>query len=161
MDPAEGQGVWTHYTVRDGLPDLKIECLYEDRDGYLWIGTHDRGAARFDGVRFTTVTRADGLPSDGVYSILQDEEGTFWFKTREGVSRYRAGRCEPVPIISPQPRTFLWGSGQDGDGRLWFTVEDQEGLPPMPHRDLLCQPKPAPDTPSPARSLSPRRRAEK
>ena len=25
-----GRGVWQQFTIQDGLPDMKIECIYED-----------------------------------------------------------------------------------------------------------------------------------
>ena len=73
--------MWEHFTVRDGLPDIKIICLFEDSWGMLWIGTHDRGVARFDGDRFEAFTTRDGLASDFVVSILGDQEGAIWFGT--------------------------------------------------------------------------------
>ncbi|MBM3182393.1 MAG: hypothetical protein FJZ86_18920, partial [Chloroflexi bacterium] len=35
-------GVWTTYTTADGLSDSTVECLAEDHEGTLWLGT-DRG----------------------------------------------------------------------------------------------------------------------
>jgi ligand-binding sensor domain-containing protein len=73
-----GVGVWEHFTVQDGLPDMKIESLFVDSRGDLWIGTHSRGVARFDGDRFKVFTRREGLAGDGVFSILEDREGALW-----------------------------------------------------------------------------------
>lgn len=58
MPQAEGSGIWQHYSIRDGLPDMKIECLFTDSRGMLWIGTHDRGAVRF--ARVVQIHFADG-----------------------------------------------------------------------------------------------------
>ena len=44
----QSRGIWEHYTLQDGLPDMKIECIYEDREGMLWVGTHDGGVACYD-----------------------------------------------------------------------------------------------------------------
>jgi ligand-binding sensor domain-containing protein len=41
-----------HYTVAEGLPHNSINAIYQDRRGYLWIGTAE-GLARFDGQRFS------------------------------------------------------------------------------------------------------------
>ncbi len=41
----QGRGVWKYYTLQDGLPDMKIECIYEDREGLIWVGKHDGGLA--------------------------------------------------------------------------------------------------------------------
>ena len=77
-----GLGVWEHYTVQDGLPDMKIESLLVDSKGIIWIGTHDRGVVRFDGDNFEMFTRKDGLAGDCVLSIIEDREGALWFGTR-------------------------------------------------------------------------------
>jgi ligand-binding sensor domain-containing protein len=36
-------GVWEPFAIRDGLPDMRIECLFQDASGAIWIGTHARG----------------------------------------------------------------------------------------------------------------------
>src|SRR5947207_7734427 len=42
----------TRWTTEQGLPQNRISCLKQTRDGYVWLGTWF-GLARFDGVRFT------------------------------------------------------------------------------------------------------------
>ena len=59
--PTEVFGIWAEFTVRDGLPDMKIESLFEDSAGVMWIGTHDRGVVRYDGYEFVTFSRGDGI----------------------------------------------------------------------------------------------------
>src|SRR5580658_3073407 len=39
----------------DGLPDASVTALEQTQDGYLWVGTA-AGLARFDGIKFTTIT---------------------------------------------------------------------------------------------------------
>ena len=70
VDP---EGVWTHYTLADGLPQMTLEALYEDHQGRLWVGTHARGAACFDGHHFQPYTVQDGLAGPGVFGIIEDE----------------------------------------------------------------------------------------
>ena len=38
-------------TMRDGLTDNTIPCIYKDEDGFMWFGTDD-GLSRYDGKRF-------------------------------------------------------------------------------------------------------------
>src|SRR5438445_493266 len=45
-----------HWTTEDGLPEDRIGCIKQTRDGYLWIGTWT-GLARFDGLRFTVFNK--------------------------------------------------------------------------------------------------------
>ena len=53
-------GVWSRCTIEDGLPDTRIECLYQDRRERIWVGTSDRGVACFDHKTFATFTHQDG-----------------------------------------------------------------------------------------------------
>ncbi|MBT4979825.1 MAG: sigma 54-interacting transcriptional regulator [Gemmatimonadetes bacterium] len=129
---AEGVGVWEHFSMRDGLPDMKIECIYEDRKGLLWVGTHDRGVVIYDGDIFESYTRKDGLAGDGVFSIIEDDEGCIWLGTSMGLSRYVDGRFETIDIGAPE--RFLWGSCKDNNGHLWFGVEGSPGISPKVYR---------------------------
>ncbi|MBC7886903.1 MAG: histidine kinase [Ferruginibacter sp.] len=47
---------FTHYTVKDGLSDNLINCMQQDEQGYMWIGT-DAGLNRFDGNSFRNFYR--------------------------------------------------------------------------------------------------------
>ena len=111
-------GVWRQYTVRDGLADMKVECLCEDSRGRLWVGMHNGGLALYDQGRFEVVA-PDVLP-DGVFSILEAPDGDLWLGTRDGIWRLRDGEAEQVPGAA---RSFLWGSCVDSAGHLWFGAE--------------------------------------
>ena len=122
-------GVWEHFTVKDGLPDMKIECVFEDSRGRLWVGTHDCGVVCREGGEFSSFSCRDGLAGDGVFSILEDREGKLWLATNRGLTVYDGVRFEPLSLS--EPRSFLWGSCVDLQGRLWFGMERQPGRPPM------------------------------
>ena len=124
----QGRGVWEHYTLQDGLPDMKIECIYEDREGLVWVGTHDGGVACYDGYDFKTFNRRDGLAGNGVFGVLEDRDGCLWFSTNMGLSRYDGEHFE---TFNPEePSSFLWGSCMDLEGNLWFGMEGKPGRPP-------------------------------
>ena len=42
---------YRRYTTQDGLPQMLTECIYQDRKGYIWIGTLS-GFVRYDGFEF-------------------------------------------------------------------------------------------------------------
>src|SRR3954454_18990972 len=64
------------WSVDEGLPQSRIVCLKQTRDGYLWIGTFS-GLARFDGVRFTPFDthNTPELLSDAINGLAEDTEG--------------------------------------------------------------------------------------
>ncbi|MFA6108920.1 MAG: sigma 54-interacting transcriptional regulator [Candidatus Latescibacterota bacterium] len=113
--------------MRDGLPDLKIECLFEDSSGGLWIGTHDRGVVRYDGDQFQGFTRRDGLPGDGVFGVVEDRRGTIWFATNQGLALYDGQEVHAVQL--DEPCSFLWGACMDPAGDLWFGLERRLNAP--------------------------------
>ena len=69
------------------LANNRIWCVYRDRRGVFWFAT-GAGATRFDGVVWSTLTKADGLAGNDVRTICEDKSGALWFGTDRGVTRY-------------------------------------------------------------------------
>ena len=74
------------FTVRldnEGLPFNKINALFEDRQGNLWVGTEE-GLVRLKPNQFSVYTRQSGLTHNNVTSVLQDRDGGLWVGTWGG-----------------------------------------------------------------------------
>ncbi|HTS24952.1 MAG TPA: two-component regulator propeller domain-containing protein [Bryobacteraceae bacterium] len=110
------------YGVRDGLPDMLVRALWEDRDGNIWAGTN-LGLARLDGDRF--VTSRDEESRNIVRALFEDREGNLWVGSNSGLTRYRDdiltvyGKSEGLP--SDEPNAVF----QDHAGRIWVGFHDQ------------------------------------
>jgi len=108
------------WTVADGLVDDRVEDLWEDREGILWIATLG-GISRFEGSRFHNYTIADGLPNNQVRCICEDRRGRLWFGTDAGAVVYdrqvfqtaRTGCVAAITCII-----------EDREGHLWFATQD-------------------------------------
>jgi ligand-binding sensor domain-containing protein/signal transduction histidine kinase/DNA-binding response OmpR family regulator len=75
-----------HLTRQEGLSSNKINCITEDKFGFIWLGTED-GISRYDGVRFKFYKTEDGLSDNYVNSISCDpQNGDLWIGTRKGIS---------------------------------------------------------------------------
>ena len=92
---AYGQPIYTKdqvklFTVKDGLPNDWIEEVFEDRYGFIWIGT-ENGLCRYDGHEFTTIQfDADdvtGLPKNRVFEIVEDLHGYLWIGMHKALAR--------------------------------------------------------------------------
>ena len=115
-----GTGIWDHFTMRDGLPDMKIECVFEDSRSVIWIGTHDRGVVRYEGDEFRSYTSRDGLAADGVFSVVEDDDGVLWFGTNRGLITFDGE--DFTHIEGDEPFGLLWGSAVDKRGYVWLSL---------------------------------------
>ncbi len=68
---------FTHLTLDNGLPSMKVYDLAQDKQGFIWIAT-EAGIARFDGYEFQNYTSIDGLPNNEVVNIYPDSKGRIW-----------------------------------------------------------------------------------
>lgn len=76
----------------DGLSNSAVNCILQDSDGMLWIGTWD-GLNRYDGQAFHVISFGGDNPGRGLLSnvvreLLEDRENRIWVTTVEGISRY-------------------------------------------------------------------------
>ena len=58
------------YSVKNGLPQAHINCVFQDAAGFIWIGT-EAGASRFDGQEFETYDASNGLRGNEVTAITE------------------------------------------------------------------------------------------
>ncbi len=85
------------YGEEEGLQNLAVQVLLQDRAGFLWVGTQN-GLFRFDGSRFAAFGRADGLPAGRIGSLHEAGDGTLWVGTPLGLARRQGARFEPVTL---------------------------------------------------------------
>ena len=80
------------WTRREGMPQMSVLCMLQDRSGYLWLGTQE-GLARFDGVSFRTFKVEDtpALASNYVSALFEDRRGRIWVGTDRGKLSYFDG----------------------------------------------------------------------
>lgn len=80
---------FTHLTSDEGLTSSFINCIYKDKQGFLWIGT-DAGLNRFDGTNIVKYSHiiddSTSLVNNYVLSIFEDSLNRIWVGTQEGLS---------------------------------------------------------------------------
>src|SRR5271170_5394955 len=85
------------YGEEEGLQNLVVQVVLQDRAGFLWVGTQN-GLFRYDGSRFTGFGRADGLPAGRIDSLHEAVDGTLWVGTHIGLARRQGARFEAVDM---------------------------------------------------------------
>ena len=114
-----GKGIWQTFDETDGLADGPVGTIFQDRDGYLWVGTSG-GASRYDGHTWTTFTQKDGLGHDWVRGIGQDDVGNMWFGTSNGISRFNGKTWKTFNEADGLPSQYLWEVMKDRKDNMWF-----------------------------------------
>src|SRR6266853_156063 len=115
------------YGEDEGLKNLAVQTVLQDRAGFLWVGTQN-GLYRYDGNRFTAFTKNDGLPGTRIESVYELTDGTLWVSTDAGLARRVHDRFEAVPLAGPQGNLAQGVVGRQGissdrSGRLYMATE--------------------------------------
>lgn len=72
----------------EGLSNSAVLSLYQDNEGFLWLGTCD-GLNLYDGLNIRPLTFAEGknLSGNMIENILETKNGTIWIQTNYGLDK--------------------------------------------------------------------------
>jgi signal transduction histidine kinase/ligand-binding sensor domain-containing protein/DNA-binding response OmpR family regulator len=70
-----------HLGIHEGLPKHKIIAIEQDKNGFIWIGTHE-GLFRFDGYSFQ---QPHPVPNRNISSLALDNDSLLWVGTGNGL----------------------------------------------------------------------------
>jgi len=110
------------YGEEEGLQNLAVQVVIQDRAGFLWVGTQN-GLYRYDGNRFAGFGKAEGLPDGHIESLHESIDGTLWVGTRSGLARWSRDRFETVAIGVSSVIVGREGIASDPSGRLYLATE--------------------------------------
>jgi ligand-binding sensor domain-containing protein len=85
------QFTFRHYQREQGLTNMVVTSMTQDRRGFIWIGT-ENGIFRFEGHGFTKFSLDQGLPFTRVYSTLATRDGKIWVGGRNGLAYFDGER---------------------------------------------------------------------
>ncbi|MDF9800824.1 signal transduction histidine kinase/ligand-binding sensor domain-containing protein/DNA-binding response OmpR family regulator [Catalinimonas alkaloidigena] len=117
-----------HITEQNGLSNNAATSIYQDSEGFMWIGTAN-GLNKYDGYEFE-VLRYDpndpkhSLRHNQISDIYEDREGRLWVTTSGGgfheVDKHtgKVTRHEIMPLSSFE-WNYLMSIYEDQDDNLW------------------------------------------
>jgi signal transduction histidine kinase/DNA-binding response OmpR family regulator/streptogramin lyase len=115
---------FTQYGRKEGLPDLKVRCLYEDSHRNLWAGTEDGGLVRIKNNRIETFSPGGKLASSRVLSIHEDREGNLWIGTLHGgLHRLRDTTFTPYTTREGLSHDIVYCISEEREGSILFGTE--------------------------------------
>ncbi|MCC5937117.1 MAG: hypothetical protein JJU34_07535 [Lunatimonas sp.] len=131
-------------TVEDGLASNNVYAVWQDKKGYLWIGTSN-GLQRFDGNYFLSfgIEKPQKLPAQPVRQILEDKKGRMWIRYGDSYGIYNpANRSfEAVPFEHKEVRfkgEKLW---MDEKGNIYVLLRRNKLLVYDSLRNVFTQDK--------------------
>lgn len=79
-----------HITIENGLSQSNAQTIYQDSQGYVWIGTNE-GLNRYNGFEMK-VYKADKnkkntIVNNYILSIQEDNDNNLWVGTNKGISK--------------------------------------------------------------------------
>lgn len=110
-------------TVQEGLSDEDINCIIQDKKGFLWIGT-ESGLNRYDGYEFKIFkynqNDKNSLPNNSIWSLYEDKKGNIWIGTKSG----DLVRFSP---IDEKFYTIEFANSKITDNSITSIIEDTKG----------------------------------
>jgi signal transduction histidine kinase/ligand-binding sensor domain-containing protein/DNA-binding response OmpR family regulator len=118
-------------SIEQGLSNSTIECIYQDKRGFIWIGTRD-GLNRYDGYQMV-VYRFDAKDSSSISDnfiryIYEDHNQVLWVGTINGLNRFDAAKNKFTRYKhnsnnpSSLSHNLVSCIYEDGRGNLWVST---------------------------------------
>src|SRR5437588_9004875 len=114
-----GRFAFRGYGSAQGLDNLSVLAIVQDREGFLWVATED-GLYRYDGDRFHRYGAEEGLPSNQMTSLALGDDGRLWAGTFRGVALFEDGRFRAIAKSLPDVR--VKGLAAAPGGALWIAT---------------------------------------
>ncbi len=139
---------FTVFTADDGLPPGRINDLYLDRAGRLWVATTRGGLGRVDEptaerLHFINYSITHGLSSNFTNAITEDLYGRIYVSTGRGLDRLTpaTGRIKHFTTADGLAPGEILTALRDRRGTLWFGTK--QGLSRfMPEAEQPSMPPP-------------------
>lgn len=123
-----GQGLYRlyagrmdHFGATDGLTSDKINALFEDREGNLWVATA-KGIDQFRALRVTSFGKRQGLADDSAATVAAAADGSIWIGS-QGLNVLRDSQVAAISKEDGLPEGQVTDILQDHAGHMWVGVD--------------------------------------
>jgi putative nucleotidyltransferase with HDIG domain len=110
------------YGLDQGLTNLGVKGLYQDKKGFLWVST-ENGIYRYDGERFQPFGANEGIPASSGVAFGEAPDGSLLAGGEIGLFRKTGERFEPLSMPGAKHVSWFSGIHSDGKGSTWLATD--------------------------------------
>jgi signal transduction histidine kinase/ligand-binding sensor domain-containing protein len=136
-----------HFGHTNGFPNDWIRCLFEDREGTLWMGAGSEGLVALSPSKVETISPPDHWQGCVPLSTTADGDNGIWVGT-EGAGLYHlknSGNWEHFSTSAGFSNLFVWCVSLDDQKRLWagtwgggvFVEQDSHFITPAGLKNVI------------------------
>ncbi|HTX19144.1 MAG TPA: two-component regulator propeller domain-containing protein [Bacteroidota bacterium] len=107
-------------SLPQNLENSRIQTLYKDRQGVVWIGTMTDGMFSYADGRFQQYTVNEGLSSNSVTALAEDKDGSLWIGTNAGVARKKNDKITFLKSAQGLPSEDIASLCATSDSSMWI-----------------------------------------
>lgn len=86
-------------TLHDGLPSSQVNSIYQDTEGFIWIGTNE-GLKKYAGKSFIDIYAKNSVSASRPIKSIAESEGYVWFATDRSVFKCIGTYAEEFPLFT-------------------------------------------------------------
>ncbi len=116
------------YSLGELYKDVRVNNLYELKDGYIWFGTTE-GLFRYDGLQFEQFLMPDSISNNQVSALYEDQDNRLWIGYKDGNIFYKDDQNKFVKWEPEEgtPKVPISSFYSDNKGVFWIATYG-EGL---------------------------------
>jgi len=120
-------------TIKDGLSNNRVQCILQDHNGYIWIGTAN-GLNKYDGYEFEVYrsnmldVSSSGFLGKSITALYEDSDHNLWVGTAKSGINVKYVQSD-IFINSLKDTAFadikesnVTSIYEDRDGLMWFST---------------------------------------
>ncbi len=123
-----------HYSIKDGMSQSVVNCVFQDKEGYIWFGTQN-GLNRFDGYTFkkfiSNPLDNKSITDNWIFDINETKNGNLLIATQNGLHIYNKKTDAFTRIEHKQKKSKVTHNAIYGialsktEGRIYLNTVDE------------------------------------
>ena len=111
-----------HYGAARGLTGERVNSIYEDREGNLWITT-DKGVDLFREIPVVSFSSTEGLSGGSeVSSVMARNDNSLWVGLRGALAVFRPDSVSLTTMADGRPIQDVYALFEDHLGQVWLGI---------------------------------------